>query len=154
MSRVSTGFNENMIELHNLVYGVFSAYQQKLVDKQLDVQHIKALSIKELRKDIDRIERIVNKDSRFDLNTLEQMNSISKKLNKLIETANKNIELSHDLGIVINKSKIGTLQGLARDTMEQEKLEPHPEDEIAINFLKEWDEYRNNHGGGCKRSTA
>jgi hypothetical protein len=148
MSLVSTGFNENVVELNNLIYGVKSTYQQKLIERKKDVDYIKGLDINQLRIEIGRIEGIVNRDNTFDSNILEQMKNISDKINKAINTSNKNIALAQDIEILGNKSKIGTLQGLARDTMERENLYPQSDDEIANDILEYWDkEEREKHGG-------
>ena len=64
----------------------------------------------------------------------------------------ENTDLLNDSKNFVYNSKVGTLQGLARDTMEREGITPHPEDKNTIDFLQQWDaEERKNHGGKQKR---
>jgi len=90
------------------------------------------------------------------------METTKSKANQLFEDGftiiNNTINIDNEIITELNKSRIGTLQGLARQTIKENEIIPKPGDEVAQEVLKQdYDERadinRNENTGGRKRKT-
>jgi hypothetical protein len=107
-----------------------------------------------IRRELEQPENISSIDILIQGNAvlIERINNITTLGNKIVNTLKENTDLLNDSKNFVYNAKVGTLQGLARDTMEREGITPHPEHKNTIDFLQQWDaEERKNHGGKQKR---
>ena len=108
-----------------------------------------------IRRELEDPKNISSLDEKIQGNTelIERINNVTTLGNKIVNALKENTEfLENDLKKFLYNAKVGTLQGLARDTMEREGITPHPEDESTKDFLQRWDnDERDKHGGKHKR---
>jgi hypothetical protein len=92
------------------------------------------------------------------------METIKSKANKLFDDGftiiNNTINIDNEIITELNKSRIGTLQGLARQTIQENEIKPNPGDEVAQAVLEQTYDERadinrneNENTGGRKRKT-
>jgi hypothetical protein len=147
--------DEALDEITALLDKVNSNVESKISSRYKITNDIKNTPAHVIRRELEQQENISSIDGLIQGNTelIERLNNVTTLGNKIVNALKENTEfLENDLKKFLYNAKVGTLQGLARDTMEREGITPHPEDEYTRDFLQQWDaEERKNHGGKQKR---
>lgn len=146
--------DEALDEITALLNKVNSSIDTKISARYKITNDIKNKPPHVIRRELEQPENISSIDRLIQGNTelIERINNVTTLGNKIVNRLKENTDFLNDSKKFIFNAKVGTLQGLARDTMEREGITPHPEDEYAKDFLQQWDaEERKNHGGKQKR---
>ena len=76
--------------------------------------------------------------------SLGRLNNTKEALEKLNELTQKGVtyeensrKIDKEIIGILNSSRIGTLQGIARQTLREQKINPNPEDVMATEVLKQ-----------------
>jgi hypothetical protein len=97
--------------------------------------------------------------------SLGKLNNVKEALGKLTELTQKGVEseknsrkIDQEIVAILNSSRVGTLQGITRQTIRENDIKHNPGDEVAKTVLNQsYDERadikRNLNTGGRKRKT-
>jgi len=122
---------------------------------------IKTLNPENIRKNFDRYWNVVNSKSE---ETVEALDDIEESMNNLEdskELIGKIKDVTDKVKQTMNSFRVGTLQGIARQSVKENSIVPNENDEIGENAVSQLEPYneledinRTNNMGGRKRGKS
>jgi hypothetical protein len=118
---------------------------------------VKTLNPKNIRKNFDRYWNIVNSKAQETVNALEDVDESINNLEDSKELIVKIKDITDKVKLTMNSFRMGTLQGLSKQAVEENDIMPNENDEIAQNAMNQLETYneledlkQNNKIGGRK----
>ena len=96
---------------------------------------IKTMDPSDVRQNYDKYWDIINKKE-IEIN--EEKEELEESINNLEdgkELVDKKSEIIQNIKTIVNSLRVGTLQGITRQTIKENNIVPEPNDEIAQNVL-------------------